>query len=388
MPDTLFPSMAPLTPPEADLRDYTWMKLDVVRLRDSDLAGLAHAEAFRCAMLLFAAAYHQLPAGSLPNDEASLCKLAGYGRDMKTFRHARANGGMRGWQVASDGRLYHKVVAEKVCEAWAGKLEQRQRTEAARLARAKKRKDAANSGDPGADQTTPKGRNGRAVKTSVTSSVTETAADIATSTVTEPVATSSANVSASDEEPVLRQKDIKILSESHADQKMSENQSLPPSGRSPSEIGDYVDKTANALSVTETVTSSRGEEKRREESTDNRSLRSLPRPRPVEGAFDDFWAAYPRKVGKEAARRAFALAAKRASLAEIGTGLARQSWPDNPQFIPHPATWLSQGRWQDDPTAAAPPAISAETKFERSMRQVRANLETDSAQHFAGDLLQ
>ena len=78
-------------------------------------------------------------------------------------------------------------------------------------------------------------------------------------------------------------------------------------------------------------------------------------------AFRDFWAAYPRKVGRGAAEKAFAAAiAKGASVADIAAGLNRQSWPVEPRFVPHPATWLNQARWQDDPAAAAPPSAEPE----------------------------
>ena len=71
--------------------------------------------------------------------------------------------------------------------------------------------------------------------------------------------------------------------------------------------------------------------------------------------FEDFWAAYPRKVGKGAARAAFDRARKRgATVAEIASGLCRQVWPKDRQFIPHPATWLNQGRWQDEPAEVQP----------------------------------
>jgi hypothetical protein len=33
-------------------------------------------------------------------------------------------------------------------------------------------------------------------------------------------------------------------------------------------------------------------------------------------------------------------------------GLRAARWPEDRQFIPHPATWLNQGRWDDE----APPS--------------------------------
>jgi len=74
--------------------------------------------------------------------------------------------------------------------------------------------------------------------------------------------------------------------------------------------------------------------------------------------FDAFWSAYPRKVGKDAATKAFAKAVRRITdadpLAVILAGIERAlpGW-DEPDFIPHPTTWLNQGRWEDEaPTPA------------------------------------
>lgn len=70
--------------------------------------------------------------------------------------------------------------------------------------------------------------------------------------------------------------------------------------------------------------------------------------------FDQFWDAYPRKVGKDAARRAYAAAVRRLddpdapAIILVGVGRSRSGWTD-PQFIPHPTTWLNQGRYADEP---------------------------------------
>lgn len=112
---------APPTPAECDLRDFAFIPLDVVRLRDSDLAGVGDPEAFRASVLSWCVAWHQVPAGSLPDDDATLCRILGYGRDLEGWKRVRAAGGLHGWIKCSDGRLYHPVVAEKVEEAWAQK---------------------------------------------------------------------------------------------------------------------------------------------------------------------------------------------------------------------------------------------------------------------------
>lgn len=123
----------PLVPAEVDLRDYPAMMLDVARLRDSELATHPDGELFRANVLSWCVAWHQLPAASLPDDDATLARLLGYGRDLRTWRKVRAAGGLRGWVKCSDGRLYHPVVAEKALDAWKSKLLQRWRTECARI---------------------------------------------------------------------------------------------------------------------------------------------------------------------------------------------------------------------------------------------------------------
>lgn len=65
--------------------------------------------------------------------------------------------------------------------------------------------------------------------------------------------------------------------------------------------------------------------------------------------FQEFYALYPRKVGKGAARRAFASACKRASADHIIAVLRVYPFDrSRPQFIPHPATWLNQDRYLDE----------------------------------------
>lgn len=124
----------PLTPADLDLRDFPYMPLDVVRLRDSDMAVVSTGEQFRAAVLLWCAAWHQVPAASLPDDERLLANLAGFGRDVKGWR-AIAEPALHGFVSCSDGRLYHPVIAEKAIEAWAAKEKQRARTQAAAEAR-------------------------------------------------------------------------------------------------------------------------------------------------------------------------------------------------------------------------------------------------------------
>jgi hypothetical protein len=123
---------APLTPADCDLTDFAFMPLDVARLRDSELASNESPEACWAAVQLWAASWHQVPAGSIPNDDKWLAKHTGYGRIVKEWMRIR-QGALRGWIECADGRLYHSVVSEKAREAWKAKVEQRYRTEVARV---------------------------------------------------------------------------------------------------------------------------------------------------------------------------------------------------------------------------------------------------------------
>jgi hypothetical protein len=87
----------------------------------------------------------------------------------------------------------------------------------------------------------------------------------------------------------------------------------------------------------------------------NNSTPPIPTPKTIksttdEPLFEGFWAAYPRKVGKGAALKAYRHALKRASHAEIAAGAKRYaaSKPD-PQYTAHASTWLNADRWLDEP---------------------------------------
>ena len=77
------------------------------------------------------------------------------------------------------------------------------------------------------------------------------------------------------------------------------------------------------------------------------------RSRLMKARFDRFWTAYPRHTAKANAEKAFAKVAPDdalldAMLTAINRQRASPQWSD-PQYIPHPATWLNQRRWEDEP---------------------------------------
>jgi hypothetical protein len=70
--------------------------------------------------------------------------------------------------------------------------------------------------------------------------------------------------------------------------------------------------------------------------------------------FEVFWTAYPKKIGKDKCRRWFASHKITDTLLDnmlnaLDTQKRSSQWSkDDGQFIPHPYTWLNQGRWQDE----------------------------------------
>lgn len=92
--------------------------------------------------------------------------------------------------------------------------------------------------------------------------------------------------------------------------------------------------------------------------------------KPVDG-FDEWWKQYPKKVGKLDAKKAYRAAIKQgATPQDLLDGLQRHTanWKaknTEPQYIPHPASWLRKGRWEDEFTTPAPnqtaPAINPVT---------------------------
>ena len=75
--------------------------------------------------------------------------------------------------------------------------------------------------------------------------------------------------------------------------------------------------------------------------------------------FETFWAAYPRRIGKGAARSEWAKLRPSAELqARILAAVEQQRMCDQwvkegGQFVPHPRTWLHQQRWDDSPDMRA-----------------------------------
>lgn len=122
----------PLTPVDCDLTDFPFIPLQIMRLRRSKawLAAKRNPSLAFYMINLWTASWHEIPAASLEDDDDMLAEFAMC--DPVKWDKLRV-AILRGWVKCSDGRLYHPTVAEKAIEAWNSKLDQRWRTECARI---------------------------------------------------------------------------------------------------------------------------------------------------------------------------------------------------------------------------------------------------------------
>jgi len=87
-------------------------------------------------------------------------------------------------------------------------------------------------------------------------------------------------------------------------------------------------------------------------------------------AFLAFWDAYPKKVGKGAALKAWRkgkpdLEAIRVALAWQRDSAQWQAW----RYIPYPATYLNQERWKDEPPKRVEVEYFSAKDFDKQMRK-------------------
>lgn len=120
--------------PSMDLTDFPFMPLYVERLKKSKawLRCKREPELAFYMLNLWMRAWHEIPAGSIEDDDDVLADAA----MCDPRRWVKISGKvLEGWEKREDGRLHHSVVTEYAQEAWESKIAQRQRTEAARQAK-------------------------------------------------------------------------------------------------------------------------------------------------------------------------------------------------------------------------------------------------------------
>ena len=104
---------------------------------------------------------------------------------------------------------------------------------------------------------------------------------------------------------------------------------------------------------------------------------------PLAERFDEWWEAYPRKIGKAKAETAYGkavaagtpeeeLIAKARTFARVSANTAKQ-------YIPHPTTWLNRASWQDDMSAylSTPPPDRNAQIIERAFANYDQRLEIE-----------
>jgi uncharacterized protein YdaU (DUF1376 family) len=114
--DTKDPVVAcppPLIPSDVDLRDFRFMPLDVVQLQNSETWAMADGWAAKALLNLWTKAWHQVPSGSLPDNDdlhRTWANVPGWElvRDVA----------LRGFIKCNDGRLYHRIICQKALDAW------------------------------------------------------------------------------------------------------------------------------------------------------------------------------------------------------------------------------------------------------------------------------
>lgn len=99
------------------------MPLHVERLLASDTWLMATGDEAKAAITLWCRAWHQVPAGSLPNDDRLLAALSGAGSKWRKVKAVA----LRGFALHEDGRLYHAMLCEEAKTAYERRLKWRKK---------------------------------------------------------------------------------------------------------------------------------------------------------------------------------------------------------------------------------------------------------------------
>jgi hypothetical protein len=106
--------------------------------------------------------------------------------------------------------------------------------------------------------------------------------------------------------------------------------------------------------------------------------KNLPLEPSLETPFDLFWSAYPLKVGKQAALKAFDKALSSGIDPKVLISGANQYASDpnrHPSYTAHASTWLNAGRWSDDPLPTR--ELSIEEKKAKELESSRIKFEKE-----------
>jgi len=110
-------------PPDTDAKGWRF-ELDYEQVERSDTWALAAPEIRPWLLMLWMTAWKQVPCGSLPDDDELIAVRIGMPLEMFQASKHRL---LRGWWRADDGRLYHRVLTERVQDMLAKKEKERVR---------------------------------------------------------------------------------------------------------------------------------------------------------------------------------------------------------------------------------------------------------------------
>ena len=101
---------------------------------------------------------------------------------------------------------------------------------------------------------------------------------------------------------------------------------------------------------------------------------TIAHPSVSDDVFEAFWKAYPKRIGKAKALAAWKRA-KRPALEDVLCRLealkASDQWKkDGGQFIPHPATWINRGGWDDEVGVKVESKTAHYRDFDEQMREL------------------
>lgn len=266
---------APLTPPDCDLTGYDWMPLYGHQLLKSDFYLRASDREKLVAQELWWAAWLQVPAASLPDDDIVLAALAGYSQNLKGWAKIKS-AVLYNFIKCNDGRLYHKFLANVAIASYEKRLKGDKKREAGRI-----------------------------------------------------------RLMIWREEQRLK-KEMQNGDQSHHEGNLKID--AETCFETPHETRFVAGRQDRTL-----------QDNKKENNNIAQTAAALPLPaRASENDFLTFWAIYPRKVGKEDARKAFAKALKKSHFSIICEAVKVQTWPADEQYIPYPASWLRAERWLDE----------------------------------------
>jgi hypothetical protein len=329
----------PPIPPDADLRHMPGYMIDIEALLNSELAATGDPAANWFALLTWCASMHQVPAGSLPDDDRLLAYLVRLGRDVRTWRKMRENGALRGWEKHDDGRLYHPVVTQKVL----GLLDKSRKAGAA-TARREARKNVQVSENTKHekidrsstdDHTIIKGREGKGREEKGRRESIE--------------ASPQTERSPAPEEPSLFADEPSPLGESLPPTSSAEEMRARASSAGAGDSGPAAGPAQGGAGGALVLVNPGGA------APPARDGAAVPA---IDNGFETFWRVYPRKVDKASARKAFdrAVKARKATAGELAAGAAQYALErsgQDPKFTKHPATWINGECWRNEPE---PPA--------------------------------